>query len=172
MLAWVRSHAGELGRFGVVGVAGVIVNLAVFNLLRLTVLSEDSEFLGAQDRVITAKVIATLVSILFAWVAHRSWTFRTHKTHRPVRELVVFALVNLVAIVAEAGTLAVSHYVFAFTSLAADNVASVIGIGIGTVLRYVGYKVFVFVDHAPEALIEAESEGEREPGLSGGVDGP
>ena len=166
MLAWIRSHAGELGRFGVVGIAGVFVNLGVFNLLRLTVLSEDATFLGEQDRVITAKVIATLVSIVFAWAAHRSWTFRGHRTHRPARELVVFGLVNLVAIVAEAGTLAVSHYVLGFTSLAADNVASVIGIGVGTVLRYVGYKVFVFVDHAPEALLEVDGE------VSGGADAP
>jgi len=156
MLAWIRSHAGELGRFSVVGIAGVFVNLGVFNLLRLGPLSEDSEFLGEEDRVITAKVIATLVSILFAWAAHRSWTFRGHRTHRPARELVVFGFVNLVAIVAEVGTVAVSHYVLQYTSLAADNVASLIGIAIGTVLRYVGYKVFVFVEHPPEALMEAD----------------
>ena len=50
--------------------------------------------------------------------------------------------------------------------LAADNLASVIGIGVGTVLRYVGYKVFVFVDHAPEALLEVDGE------VSGGADAP
>ena len=154
MLAWIRSHAGELGRFGVVGVAGVIVNLGVFNLLRLGPLSEDSTVLGEDDRVVTAKVIATLVSIVFAWVAHRQWTFRGLRTHKPVRELLVFGLVNLIAIVAEAGVVAISHYVLAFTSLAADNIASLIGIGLGTVLRYVGYKVFVFTDHVPDALVD------------------
>ena len=154
MLAWIRSHAGELGRFGVVGVAGVIVNLGVFNLLRLGPLSEDSTVLGEDDRVVTAKVIATLVSIVFAWVAHRQWTFRGLRTHKPVRELLVFGLVNLIAIVTEAGVVAISHYVLAFTSLAADNIASLIGIGLGTVLRYVGYKVFVFTDHVPDALVD------------------
>ena len=63
MLAWLRSHAAELGRFGVVGIAGVVLNLAIFNWLRLGPLSEDSTFLGEQDRVITAKVIATVVSV-------------------------------------------------------------------------------------------------------------
>ena len=157
MLAWIRSHAGELGRFGVVGVAGVIVNLGVFNLLRLGPLSEDSTVLGEQDRVVTAKVIATLVSIVFAWVAHRQWTFRGLRTHRPGRELLIFGLVNLIAIVAEAGVVAISHYVLAFTSLAADNLASLIGIGLGTVLRYVGYKVFVFTDHVPHELVDEVS---------------
>ena len=144
MLAWLRSHAAELGRFGVVGIAGVVVNLAVFNWLRLGPLSEDSTFLGAPDRVVTAKVIATVVSVVFAWAAHRWWTFRNQRIHRPGRELVVFAFVNLVAIGAEAGVLAISHYVFNFTTLAQDNVASLLGIGVGTVVRYVGYKMFVF----------------------------
>ena len=157
MLAWIRSHAGELGRFGVVGVAGVIVNLGVFNLLRLGPLSEDSTVLGQDDRVVTAKVIATLVSIVFAWVAHRQWTFRGLRTHKPMRELLIFGLVNFIAIVAEAGVVAISHYVLAFTSLAADNIASLIGIGLGTVLRYVGYKVFVFTDHVPDALVDGVS---------------
>lgn len=152
MLAWIRSHAGELGRFGVVGIAGIFVNLGVFNLLRLGPLSEDSTFLGEQDRVVTAKVIATLVSIVFAWAAHRLWTFRSRRTDRPVRELLVFGAVNGIAIAAEAGVLAVSHYVLDYTSLAADNLASVIGIGVGTVLRYAGYKAFVFADEPAQAL--------------------
>lgn len=156
MLAWLRSHAAELGRFGVVGLAGVVINLAVFNWLRLGPLSEDSTFLGEQDRVVTAKVIATVVSVVFAWAAHRWWTFRGQRTHHPARELVIFALVNLVAIVAEAGVLALSHYALKYTSLEADNIASVLGIGVGTALRYVGYKAFVFASHAPDTLLETD----------------
>ena len=157
MLAWLRSHAAELGRFGVVGIAGVVVNLAIFNWLRLGPLSEDSTFLGEQDRVITAKVIATVVSVVFAWAAHRWWTFRGQRTHHPARELLVFGAVNLVAIVAEAGVLALSHYALGFTSLKADNLASILGIGVGTTLRYVGYKVFVFAEHAPDALTDVSA---------------
>lgn len=150
IVRWVRAHAGELGKFGAVGIAGVFVNLGVFNLLRLGPLSPDSTVWGGSDRVLTAKVIATVVSILFAWAAHRSWTFRGRATTRPMRELAVFGLVNLVAIAAEVGVLAISHYVLDFTSLLADNIATVIGIGLGTVLRYVGYKALVFT-RAPDA---------------------
>ena len=63
------------------------------------------------------------------------------------------------AIVAEAGVLALSHYALGFTSLKADNVASVLGIGVGTTLRYVGYKVFVFAEHAPDALTDSQRRG-------------
>jgi len=158
MRVWLRSHAAELGRFGVVGFAGVVLNLAIFNWLRLGPLSEDSTFLGQQDRVVTAKVIATVVSVIFAWAAHRWWTFRGQRTHHPARELIIFGMVNLVAIVAEAGVLALSHYALKFTSLEADNLASVLGIGVGTVLRYVGYKVFVFADNPASALISDDAD--------------
>jgi len=158
MRVWLRSHAAELGRFGVVGFAGVVLNLAIFNWLRLGPLSEDSTFLGQQDRVVTAKVIATIVSVIFAWAAHRWWTFRGQRTHHPARELIIFGMVNLVAIVAEAGVLALSHYALKFTSLEADNLASVLGIGVGTVLRYVGYKVFVFADNPASALVSDDTD--------------
>jgi len=158
MRVWLRSHAAELGRFGVVGFAGVVLNLAIFNWLRLGPLSEDSTFLGQQDRVVTAKVIATVVSVIFAWAAHRWWTFRGQRTHHPARELIIFGMVNLVAIVSEAGVLALSHYALKFTSLEADNLASVLGIGVGTVLRYVGYKVFVFADNPASALISDDAD--------------
>ena len=158
MRVWLRSHAAELGRFGVVGFAGVVLNLAIFNWLRLGPLSEDTTFLGQQDRVVTAKVIATVVSVIFAWAAHRWWTFRGQRTHHPARELIIFGMVNLVAIVAEAGVLALSHYALKFTSLEADNLASVLGIGVGTVLRYVGYKVFVFADNPASALVSDDAD--------------
>ena len=146
---WIKHRAGQLARFGVVGIAGIFVNLGVFNLLRLGPLGPDAEFAGADNRVVTAKVIATVVSIVFAWVAHRGWTFRGGARHRPTRELVLFGAVNLVALALEAGVLALSHYGLGFTSALADNVASLLGIGIATVVRYSGYSLLVFRADAP-----------------------
>jgi putative flippase GtrA len=125
----------------------------VFNALRLGPLGPDARFAGESDRVVTAKIIATLVSIAFAWIAHRQWTFRGARRHPPARELVLFVIVNGAALAAEAGTVAVSHYVLSFTSLLADNFASIIGIGLGTIARYAGYKIFVF---APDSISAAD----------------
>lgn len=141
---WARQRAGQLARFGAVGLAGVAVNLAVFNILRAGPLAPNAEVAGDDDRVVTAKVIATLVSIAFAWAAHRGWTFRGGSRHRPARELALFAAVNAVALGLEAAVVAISHHGLGYTSLVADNVASIIGIGVGTVARYAGYALFVF----------------------------
>ena len=144
LLILAAELAAELGKFATVGVAGIVVNLVTFNLLRLGPLSAESEIAGDTDRVVTAKIIATLVSIVFAWWAHRGWTFRGRRRHRPWRELVLFGIVNAVALALEAGVVAVSHHGLGFTSLLADNFASIIGIGIGTVARYAGYTLCVF----------------------------
>lgn len=144
VVRWIRARASELTRFGVVGVAGIVVNLGVFNLLRLGPLAPDATVAGEDDRVVTAKVLATLASILFAWVAHRRWTYRGRARHRPARELVLFGVVNGAALAVEAAAVAISHHWWGFTGLVADNVASLVGIGLGTVTRYLGYGMFVF----------------------------
>ena len=137
-------RVAELVRFLAVGLAGVVVNLGVFNLLRWGPLSPASHVWGDSDRVVTAKVIAALVSILFAWWAHRGWTFRGQRRHRPASELVLFLVINGAALAVEAGTVAVAHHGLGLTSLLWDNVSSLAGIGLGTVARYVGYKLWVF----------------------------
>jgi putative flippase GtrA len=139
-----RAQTTEVLRFLAVGIAGVVVNLAVFNVLRWGPLSPDAEVAGDTDRVVTAKVIAAIVSIIFAWWAHRGWTFRGGRRHRPGREFVLFGLVNLAALAIEAGVLAFTHHGLGLDTLAWDNVFSVVGIGLGTVARYTGYRLLVF----------------------------
>ena len=148
--SWVRDRAVILTKFGVVGALGVVVNLGVFNALRLGPLGPDDAVGGNDDRVVTAKVIAAVVSIAFAWVAHRGWTFKDRQRHRPAKELLLFGAVNAVAVVLEAGTVAVTHHGLGWTSWLADNLSSLVGIGFGTIARYVGLTAFVF---APEPRV-------------------
>lgn len=142
--SWVRDRAVILTKFGVVGALGVVINLGVFNALRLGPLGPDDAVGGNDDRVVTAKVIAAVVSIAFAWVAHRGWTFKGRQRHRPAKELLLFGAVNAVALVLEAGTVAFAHHGMGLTSLLADNVSSLVGIGLGTIARYLGFTMFVF----------------------------
>lgn len=147
---WVRARAGLLAKFGVVGALGVVVNLGVFNLLRWGPLGEDDAVGGNDDRVVTAKVIATVTSIAFAWVAHRGWTFRNRQRHRPAKELLLFGAVNAFALVLDAGTVAFTHHGLGWTSWLADNLSSLVGIGLGTIARYIGFTAFVF---APDSHV-------------------
>lgn len=159
--AWIRARAALLARFGVVGALGVVVNLGVFNVLRAGPLGPDDAVGGNDDRVVTAKVIATVASIVFAWAAHRGWTFKDRRRHRPGKELLLFVAVNAAALVLEAGTVALTHHGFGWTSWMADNVSSLVGIGLGTIARYVGFTAWVFAPAPSQAATGEESPPKR-----------
>ena len=125
----------EMIKFGVVGLISFIIDLGLANLLWHTVLS---------DRVTTAKIISGAVATLFAWVGNRQWTFR-HRRSRPAHhEVALFFGVNLVALGISAVALYVSHYGLEFTTILADNLATIVGIGLGTLFRFWAYRRFVF----------------------------
>jgi len=126
----------EMIKFGVVGLLAFIIDIGLANLLWHTVLS---------DKVTTAKIISGIVATLFAWVGNRQWTFR-HRRSRPAHhEVLLFFGVNGVALIISAVTLYVSHYGLGYVSILADNVATIIGIGLGTLFRFWAYRKFVFV---------------------------
>lgn len=125
----------EMIKFGVVGAVAFVVDLGLANLLWHTVL---------EDKVTTAKIISGAAATLVAWAGNRQWTFR-HRRSRPVHhEVGLFFGVNVVALGIAAVTLAASHYGLGFTSRIADNVATVIGIGFGTLFRFWAYRRWVF----------------------------
>jgi putative flippase GtrA len=125
----------EMIKFGVVGLVAFIIDLGLANLLWHTVLS---------DKVTTAKIISGAVATLFAWFGNRQWTFR-HRRSRPAHhEVALFFGVNAVALGISALTLFISHYGLGFVSILADNVATIIGIGLGTLFRFWAYRKFVF----------------------------
>ena len=125
----------EMIKFGVVGLIAFVIDLGLANLLWHTVLS---------DKVTTAKIISGAVATLFAWFGNRQWTFR-HRRSRPAHhEVALFFGVNAIALGISALTLFVSHYGLGFTSILADNVATIIGIGLGTLFRFWAYRKVVF----------------------------
>ncbi len=129
----------ELIKFGIVGAVSFVVDLGGANLLWHTVL---------QDKVTTAKLISGAAATLVAWIGNRAWTFR-HRASRPVaHEVGLFFLVNGIALVISTAALAFSHYILHFQSTLSDNVASIIGIGLGTLFRFWAYRQVVFA-HEP-----------------------
>ena len=125
----------EMIKFGVVGLMAFVIDIGLANLLWNTVLS---------DKVTTAKIISGIVATLFSWVGNRQWTFR-HRRSRPAHhEVALFFGVNAIALLIAAATLFVSHYGLGFTSRLADNIATIVGIGLGTLFRFWTYRKFVF----------------------------
>jgi putative flippase GtrA len=124
----------EVAKFGVVGVAGIFVNLGVFNLLRH----------GTQLQVVRAGVIATVVAIAFNYVGFRYFTYRERDKNGRTRELGLFLAFSAVGLVIENGVLYAATYGFGWDSQLQSNIFKFVGIGMATLFRFWSYRSWVF----------------------------
>ena len=132
---------GQLAKFALVGGVGFVLDFAVFNVLRLTLLSPESVHEGP----LIAKLISTAVAILANWIGNRYWTFGPHRRSNSTAEGLEFLAVSLIGMGIGLLCLWISHYVLGYTSLLADNVSSnVIGLLLGSVVRFALYRHWVF----------------------------
>lgn len=147
-LDWARGTMDVLWRevmkFGVVGAFAFVIDVGVMNLLRNTVL---------QDKPTTAKVVSAGLATVFAWMGNRHWTFRHRRNRAAGSEFSLFVVTNGVALAIGAGAIAFSHYVLDLRTLLADNIANIIGIGLGTLFRFWAYRRVVF---AGEAVVASD----------------
>ena len=136
-------------KFGVVGLIGFVIDVTLFNLLRLGVFGDDH---WAQS-AIGAKTISTSVAIVFNWLGNRYWTFRNHRRRNYVREFGEYLIVSLGGMAIALICLWVSHYMLGFTSLLADNIATnVVGLALGTAFRFLLYRYWVYGHHRADGL--------------------
>jgi putative flippase GtrA len=132
----------EMARFLVVGGVAFVVDMGLFNLL----VFGPGQVLG--DKTTTANIISVTTATIVSWVGNRYWTFKDKRTGRQGRAMVIYAAINVVGALVPIGTVALTHYTFGLTSALAMNAAKVAGIVLGTAVRYVGYKLWVFTDTA------------------------
>jgi putative flippase GtrA len=137
-----RLLAKELSAFGVVGGVCFVLDVGLFQLLY--------GHLGVNP--VTAKLISTLVATTAAYFGNRHWTF-SHRARTGLRrEYLLFAAVNGV-------TLALGLVVVWLVSgpLEQDSslvlqLANIGSIALGTILRFICYRRWVFLatDEAPD----------------------
>jgi putative flippase GtrA len=142
----------ELMKFGVVGAFAYVIDVGTFNLLLLPQSPID-------HKPLTAKTIAAVLAITFAYVGNRHWTFRHRDRSGVAREYTLFFALNGVGLVIALACLAVSHYLLGFTSVLADNIAANgVGLVLGTAFRFWSYRRWVFPEIADEELAATLAE--------------
>lgn len=129
-----RLIVKELSAFGVVGGVCLVIDLGLFQVLY-------AEF--GVDAVL-AKLIAAVVSMTAAFLGHRFWSF-SHRTHTQLhRDYVRFALVNVGTLVLSLGIVAFVRHPLGQENALVLQVANIASIGIGTVIRFLVYRAWVF----------------------------
>jgi putative flippase GtrA len=154
VLAYVHLRSPELVKFGLIGFAGYVVDVGVFNLLRYG----GSEG-PLHDKPLTAKALSVVAATLVTYAGNRHWTWRGRGRVRMHREYGLFFLLNGIGLAIALSCLFVSHYLLDLTSPLADNIsANVVGLALGTSFRFWSYRTFVFPQLAspPEATAPAE----------------
>jgi putative flippase GtrA len=137
-----RRLARELSAFGIVGAACFLLDVALFQLLYATV--------GAD--AVTAKLVATVVSMSVAYVGHRYWSFSARARTGVRREYVRFALINGLTLVLGLAIVGFVRHPLQQDSALVLQLANIFSIAIGTVVRYLSYRRWVFPAHRVPAV--------------------
>ena len=163
----VRSLVPEVSAFAVIGAANSVLYFVIFNMT-LT--------MGA----VKATVVANVVTVALAYVAHRYWTYRSRAKTQASREALLFVGFNLAGTVIQSGVVGVAKYGFGLSETTDRlwlNVATMLGIGLGMVFRFWAYRTLVFrphpADHAqPTTAVEALAEAYEEEAEFQQITGP
>ncbi|MDF2559420.1 MAG: hypothetical protein K0R99_866 [Microbacterium sp.] len=135
----IRRLAGVGSRFLVVGALSTLIEVGVFNLL---------VYVWGWD-VVTAKVVASLVALVNAYIGNREWTFRHRDRRGRVSEVTLFLVTNAVctaigAVLVWVGVEAVAAVLGREPGAVAVNVVNLTSIVIVVLLRFVLYHGIVF----------------------------
>lgn len=141
VIALVRRLYKEAAKFGAVGLVCAVVDLGIFNALSFT---------GAplHTHPVTARAISVLVATVVSYVGNRWWTWRDRDRQSLAREYTLFFLINLVGLGINLGILAFAEYELGWHSGIERNLANLVGIGIGTLVRFFAYRRWVFLESA------------------------
>jgi len=132
----------EMLKFGVVGAVAFVIDLGGYNLLVYG--PHLQGVLDIHDKPVTAKIVSASLATLVAWLGNRMWTFRHRRNRQVSHELALFVFFNGVAMVIAVICLGTSRYVFDLHTQFTDNIANILGIGLGTLFRFWSYRKFVF----------------------------
>ncbi|GGM66202.1 sugar translocase [Longimycelium tulufanense] len=134
----------EMLKFAVVGGTTFIIDQAIFYWLKLTILNE---------KVTTAKIIATLVATIVSYVLNREWSFRTRGGRERHHEAALFFIVSGIGVGITATPLFFARNVFHLrvpeVSLLVQEVSDfAFGVVLGTLLamifRWWAFRKWVF----------------------------
>ncbi|MEV6974312.1 GtrA family protein [Kitasatospora sp. NPDC093806] len=129
-----RGLRGEAVKFGLVGLSGVVVNFAVFWVC----------INGLGLASLRSNIIATTIAIATNYLGYRYWLYRDRDAASRKREITLFLVFSGIGMLIDTGVLGVSKYALGLDSNFEQMAAKVVGLGLGTVFRFISYRTWVF----------------------------
>ncbi len=132
-----RLLVKELSAFGIVGAAAFVIDVLLFQFL----------YAHAGLGAVTAKFLAKLTSMTVAYFAHRHWSF-SHRARTGLRrEYSLFVVVNGLTLALGLALVALVRYPLGQESALVLQAANIASIVLGTAIRYLSYRRWVFPAH-------------------------
>jgi putative flippase GtrA len=98
---------------------------------------------------VAAKLVSTLVATAVAYTGHRYWSF-AHRVRTGVRRsFLLFAAVNTTTLLIGLGVVWFVRYPLGYESALVLQAANLTSIAIGTTVRFLAYRRWVFPAHHP-----------------------
>ena len=141
-----RTLLRELSAFGVVGAVCFVLDVGLFQLL----------YAHVGVNAVGAKLASTLVSMTAAYLGHRYWSFAHRERTAVRRSYVQFAAVNTVTMLMGLAIVWFVRYPLGQESALVLQVANLVSIGLGTVVRFRAYRRWVFPEPRPAAGAPAD----------------
>ncbi|NYJ04651.1 GtrA family protein [Petropleomorpha daqingensis] len=133
-----RMLLKEISAFGVVGAVCFVLDVGLFQVL----------YVHAGVDAVLAKLISTLVSTTAAYFGHRHWSF-SHRARTGLRrEYTLFVAINGITLLLGLFIVWLVRYPLGQESALVLQLANVGSIALGTVLRFLSYRRWVFLDPA------------------------
>jgi putative flippase GtrA len=126
----------EFATFGVVGGACLGIDLAVFQLAYAHL------GLGA----VASRFASTTVAMTVAYFAHRRWSFSHRKDAGGGKGFLLYAVVTALSMAISLGMVAFVRYGLSQEDALVLQIANVVSTAVSTLLRYVLYRRWVFVE--------------------------
>ena len=107
---------------------------------------------------VTSTTIATIVATIASYLGNRYWSFRDRQRTGIPREIVIFAVLNGIALLIQDATVAFNYYLLHLGhNKLAGFIALNAGIVLATLFRFWSYRRFVWV--APQAGEAGDTDG-------------
>ena len=136
----------EAAKFLTVGGVATLVAFVIFNGLAHGYAGSPAPM---HDEPLAAFVIANTVGMLVSYRGSRSWAFRHRSAVGRAGGRVGFFVINVVSMVIPLGCLTFTRYVLHLDGAIPDNIAAnVVGLGLGTLARFLALRRFVFLSPA------------------------
>ena len=150
-----RQIIHEGAKFGIVGIAGVIVYNVLIGWLHIRPFH-----LGP----ITSATIAFAITAVGNYIANRYWSFRHRERTAVHREFMTFLGLTGVGLLIQVAAVGVTYYELGRTSHLAYYLANNLGIVLGTIFRFWSYRKWVWTERQPALAGHEALEPELVPG--------